>query len=56
MYDLKLNEAGDLEVNDFGDVMLTQSVRQAVLIRLRWLFGECASRRRPGSPTSSGSW
>ena len=39
MYDLKLNESGDLEVNDFGDVMLTQSVRQAVLIRLRWLFG-----------------
>ena len=36
MYDLKLNVSGDLEVNDFGDVMLTQSVRQAVLIRLRW--------------------
>ena len=50
MYDLKLNEAGDLEVNDFGDVMLTQSVRQAVLIRLRWLFGEWRFAPEAGVP------
>ena len=56
MYDLKLNESGDLEVNDFGDVMLTQSVRQAVLIRLRWLFGEWRFAPEAGVPTSSGSW
>lgn len=40
MYDLKLDRTGDLEISDTGDVMLTQSVRQAVEIRLRWLFGE----------------
>ena len=50
MYDLKLNESGDLEVNDFGDVMLTQSVRQAVLIRLRWLFGEWRFAPEAGVP------
>ena len=40
MYDLKLDRTGDLEISEAGDVMLTQSVRQAVEIRLRWLFGE----------------
>lgn len=40
MYDLKLDASGDLEISDTGDVMLTQSVKQAVEIRLRWLFGE----------------
>ena len=34
MYDLKLDRSGDLEISDAGDVMLTQSVRQAVEIRL----------------------
>lgn len=40
MYDLKLDNSGDLEITDTGDVVLTQSVSQAVKIRLRWLFGE----------------
>ena len=40
VYDLKLTNSGDLEISEDGDVSLTQSVRQAVLIRLRWLFGE----------------
>ena len=35
MYDLKLTNSGDLEISEDGDVSLTQSVRQAVLIRLR---------------------
>lgn len=50
MYDLKMNESGDLEINDFGDVELTQSVRQAVLIRLRWLFGEWRFAPEVGVP------
>lgn len=57
MYDLKLNNSGDLEISDTGDVMLTQSVRQAVEIRLRWLFGEW--RFAPGgrgSRTSTALW
>lgn len=40
MYDLKMNMAGDIVVGENGDVALTQSVRQQVQIRLRWLFGE----------------
>ena len=40
MYDLKLDNTGDLEISEAGDVMLTESVRQAVQIRLRWLAGE----------------
>ena len=50
MYDLKLDRTGDLEISDTGDVMLTQSVRQAVEIRLRWLFGEWRFGPEAGVP------
>lgn len=50
MYDLKLNSAGDLEIGEDGDIFLTQSVRQAVLIRLRWLFGEWRFAPENGVP------
>lgn len=50
MYDLKLDRTGDLEISDTGDVMLTQSVRQAVEIRLRWLFGEWRFAPEAGVP------
>ena len=50
MYDLKLNNSGDLEISDTGDVVLTQSVRQAVQIRLRWLFGEWRFAPEAGVP------
>lgn len=50
MYDLKLDHTGDLEISDTGDVMLTQSVRQAVEIRLRWLFGEWRFAPEAGVP------
>ena len=35
MYDLKLDRSGDLEISDAGDVMLTQSVRQAPPVAVR---------------------
>lgn len=38
--DLLLNGGGDLKINGSGDIMLTESVRQAVVIRLRWFFSE----------------
>lgn len=38
--DLLLNSGGDLKINGSGDIMLTESVRQAVAIRLRWFFSE----------------
>ena len=50
MYDLKLDRTGDLEISEAGDVMLTQSVRQAVEIRLRWLFGEWRFAPENGVP------
>lgn len=50
MYDLKLTEAGDLEIGENGDISLTQSVRQKVTIRLRWLFGEWRFAPKNGVP------
>ena len=40
MYDLSLNERGDLAISETGDISLTESVRQIVLIRLRWILEE----------------
>ena len=40
MVDIRLNESGDIDVSAVGDIFITESVRQAVLIRLRWFFGE----------------
>lgn len=50
MYDLKLNAAGDLVIGENGDISLTQSRRQAVRIRLRWLFGEWRFAPENGVP------
>jgi hypothetical protein len=38
--DILLDGGGDLKVNDFGDITLTDSIRQAVQIRLRWFLEE----------------
>lgn len=40
MVDIKLNKDGDIDVSATGDISLTESVRQAVLIRLRWIYRE----------------
>lgn len=40
MFDLKITSAGDLHIDDVGDVEMTDSIRQAVLIRLRWFADE----------------
>lgn len=40
MVDIKLNGDGDIDVSAIGDISLTESVRQAVLIRLRWIYRE----------------
>lgn len=40
MVDIFLNADGDMAVSAIGDISLTDSVRQAVLIRLRWIYGE----------------
>lgn len=40
MLDIQLNQNGDILVSDTGDVSITESVRQAVLVRLRWIYNE----------------
>jgi len=38
--DILLTRDGDLNINGWGDITLTESVRQAVRIRLLWFFQE----------------
>ena len=40
MLDLKLTKAGDLELNDTVDISPTDSICQAVRVRLLWFLGE----------------
>lgn len=40
MVDFKLDATGDLEFTESGDISTTESVVQAVRIRLRWFFSE----------------
>lgn len=40
MIDLKLDNKGDLELSAAGDIEATNSVRQAVRMRLLWFFDE----------------
>ena len=48
--DLKLTPAGDLALAPEGDVIITNSIAQAIRIRLRWFLGEWAFFLTP-SPT-----
>lgn len=40
MFDIQLNSDGDIAISENGDVSTTESVRQAVMIRLRWIYDE----------------
>ena len=40
MNDFLLDGNGDLKISETGDLILTESIRQAVLIRLRWIQEE----------------
>lgn len=40
MLDIMLNRDGDLEISALGDIRITESVRQAILVRLRWIYDE----------------
>jgi hypothetical protein len=50
MKDILLTLDGDLAVDENGDISLTDSVRQAVKIRLLWFFGEWRFAPRFGVP------
>lgn len=41
MKDILLNNNGDLFLSEESDIVLTDSVLQAVRIRLKWFLGEC---------------
>ena len=40
MLDILLDRSGDLLVSETGDVSIANSVRQAVKVRLRWIYNE----------------
>ena len=40
MIDLKLDNTGDLELTQRGDILPTDSIAQAVRVRLLWFFEE----------------
>lgn len=40
MLDLLLGRDGDLQISGAGDISLTNSVAQAITVRLRWFLGE----------------
>lgn len=50
MLDLLLGREGDLQISATGDISLTNSVAQAVTIRLRWFFGEWKFNPNLGLP------
>ena len=50
MTDILLTHDGDLSIGDSGDVSLTESVRQAVRIRLLWFLGEWRFAPKFGMP------
>lgn len=40
MPDILMTSSGDIFVSDTGDISLTESVRQAVIIKIKWIFQE----------------
>ena len=40
MLDILLDHEGDIAISDTGDINLTESKRQAALVRLRWISNE----------------
>lgn len=40
MFDIQLTQDGDIAVSKNGDISTTESVRQAIMIRLRWIYDE----------------
>ena len=49
MFDVLLGVDGDLYLRD-GDIVLTESVSQAIKIRLRWFYGEWKFNTTYGLP------
>jgi len=50
MLDILLANDGDLHISDDGDISLTNSVSQAVKVRLKWFFSEWRFMPEAGIP------
>lgn len=50
MKDLRLNEDGDLHITEDADIVFTDSVLQAIKIRLKWFLGEWRINPSYGMP------
>lgn len=50
MKDLRLTEDGDLYITENGDVQFTDSVLQAIKIRLKWFLAEWRINTNYGMP------
>ena len=50
MKDILLNDEHDIYIDNTGDIRLTDSVRQAVKIRLLWILGEWKFAPSFGAP------
>ena len=50
MLDILLTRDGDLEISENGDIALTESIIQAIRIRLLWFFQEWRFAPRYGVP------
>ena len=48
--DISLTAAGDLLINEKGDLEIINSVRQAISIKLRWIKGEWIFNTEFGTP------
>lgn len=40
MIDIMLDKEGDLVLSEGGDILITNSILQAIRIRLRWIYNE----------------
>lgn len=50
MKDLRMNDDGDLYINEVGDIEVTDDVLQAIKIRLKWFLGEWRLNTEYGMP------
>jgi len=56
MTDIMLTKDGDLAISETGDISVTESVRQAILVRLRWIYQEWRLGPEYGFPWFEEIW
>lgn len=56
MTDIMLGADGDIVISDTGDIFVTESVCQAILVRLRWIYNEWRLGPEYGFPWFEEVW